>query len=204
MLKIVITPPLLTRYDVTYPSCDLDNPEWLRAMDRKNAVIYIHPYYNDGYFRQQIIEPILNGDGLPYAGYVNESLLDREWHKDGIDYIISSLYNTKEYADAVQWLIEFQKRDMRYNELQPRNNWNYKIKEESMYKTIDQRIKEIMSQKQVIGEFSLDLYYNDCDDLNPYTAKVHSVINPNIDFHARAICFDAALDQVEDYLKTLQ
>lgn len=124
MLRIVITPPVLTDYQITTESSKLDNPEWLRAMDRKNKTIYICPYYSDGYFRQQIIEPFLDENG---EGFINEEMLGEEWYKDGINYVITSLYGSVAHQQGMRNLIEICKRaNVPNNILLPRNNWEYK------------------------------------------------------------------------------
>lgn len=66
--------------------------------------------------------------------------------------------------------------------------------------SIDQKVKAIMGMKDQIGEFSVDLYYNDYDRENPYTAKIHSVLNENLDYHARAKSFDKALDMLVNFI----
>lgn len=66
--------------------------------------------------------------------------------------------------------------------------------------SIDQKVKAIMGLKSQIGEFSVDLYYNDWDRENPYTAKMHSVLNEDLSYHARAKSFNEALDMLVDYI----
>ena len=66
--------------------------------------------------------------------------------------------------------------------------------------SIDQKVKAIMGLKPQIGEFSVDLYYNDCNREKPYTAKMHSVLNENLEYHARAKNFNEALDMLLDYI----
>ncbi len=58
--------------------------------------------------------------------------------------------------------------------------------------SIDQKVKAIMGLKSQIGEFSVDLYYNDCDRENPYTAKMHSALDEDLSYHARAKSFNEA------------
>ena len=53
--------------------------------------------------------------------------------------------------------------------------------------------------KKKYGEASLDLYYNNYDDNNPFVAKVHSAINACNVYHGRAKDFGHALDLVEIY-----
>lgn len=66
--------------------------------------------------------------------------------------------------------------------------------------TLDERVKEItLKLKKKYGEASLDLYYNNYDDDNPFVAKVHSVINACNIYHGRAKDFGHALDLVEMY-----
>lgn len=67
--------------------------------------------------------------------------------------------------------------------------------------SIDQKLKAIMDLKPLVGEFSVDLYYNNWDNENPYTAKLHSVLYRDFCFHARAKGFDEALEMILDYLK---
>lgn len=66
--------------------------------------------------------------------------------------------------------------------------------------SIDQKIKAIMGLKPQIGEFSVDLYYNDCDREKPYTAKMHSVLDKGLSYHARAKSFSEALNMLIDYI----
>ncbi len=66
---------------------------------------------------------------------------------------------------------------------------------------VEVRLKQIMELKQKLGEFSVDLYYNDCDHENPYTAKISSAINALPEYHGRGRNFSEALDFVEDFLK---
>lgn len=66
--------------------------------------------------------------------------------------------------------------------------------------SIDQKLKTIMGLKSQIGEFSVDLYYNDCDKEKPYTAKIHSIIDESLCFHAREKCFDKALDILVNHI----
>lgn len=66
--------------------------------------------------------------------------------------------------------------------------------------SIDQKVKAIMGLKPQIGEFSVDLYYNDCDREKPYTAKMHSVLDKDLSYHARAKSFNEALDMLLDYI----
>ena len=72
-----------------------------------------------------------------------------------------------------------------------------------MGQSLDERVKDIMSLKERIGEFSLDLYYNDFDKEMPYVAKVHSAAFKEVSFHARSKSFDACLDIVEEKLYVL-
>ena len=69
---------------------------------------------------------------------------------------------------------------------------------------IDDKVKRIMSMKDTIGEFSLDLYYNDLAEAQPYTAKAHSVINQDFVIHARSNCFNGALEEIEHKLLEIQ
>lgn len=66
--------------------------------------------------------------------------------------------------------------------------------------SIDQKVKAIMGLKPQIGEFSVDLYYNDCDREKPYTAKMHSALDKDLSYHARAKSFSEALDMLVDYI----
>lgn len=67
--------------------------------------------------------------------------------------------------------------------------------------SIDQKVKAIMGLKPQIGEFSVDLYYNDCDREKPYTARMHSALDKNLNYHARAKSFNDALDMLVDYIR---
>ena len=77
-----------------------------------------------------------------------------------------------------------------------------------MKKSIDERVKEIMLLKDDVGEFSLDLYYDDGrQNTTPYVAKIHN-LDGNRMFHARAADFQTALDQIDnflfDYIRTIR
>ena len=92
--------------------------------------------------------------------------------------------------------IGIDKRNDRIKELESKLNG-------SVGKTLDERLKEIMALKEKYGEFSLDLYYNDCvDEREAYTARVHSAIDDKMLFHAREASFDAALDKAEEFVKS--
>lgn len=68
--------------------------------------------------------------------------------------------------------------------------------------TIDERVKDIMALKKDIGEFSMDLYYDDtAQEGKQYVAKLSSVVEKNLNFHARCKSFEEALDLVESYLR---
>ena len=67
--------------------------------------------------------------------------------------------------------------------------------------TIDQRVKDIMGRKSELGEFSLDLYFDDlAQEHKQFVAKLSSVTDRNLNFHARCKSFDEALDIAESYL----
>ena len=66
---------------------------------------------------------------------------------------------------------------------------------------IDERVKTIMGLKKVVGEFSLDLYYNDLSHDTPYVAKLHSAMDKSLDYHARAESFDNALTEIEFFMQ---
>lgn len=67
-------------------------------------------------------------------------------------------------------------------------------------KTIEERVKEItLKLKKKYGEASLDLYYNNLDQNNPFVAKVHSAIDACPVYHGRALDFDNALNLIEVY-----
>ena len=69
-------------------------------------------------------------------------------------------------------------------------------------KSIDEQVKDIMQLKDKYGEFSLDLYYNDCtDEEHAFTAKIHSALYETIEFHARCASFNEALDEVRNYIE---
>ncbi len=67
--------------------------------------------------------------------------------------------------------------------------------------SIDEALKNIMSLKKQIGEFSVDLYYNNFDKENPYTAKLHSVIDKNLNYHARAKSFSDAINDIRSFIQ---
>lgn len=65
---------------------------------------------------------------------------------------------------------------------------------------IEAKLAHIMGMKKLIGEFSVDLYYNDLADAShAYVAKVHDPFN-RLSYHARAMNFEYALDSVYTYL----
>lgn len=64
-----------------------------------------------------------------------------------------------------------------------------------MMPTLENRLKGIMGKKEVLGEFSLDLYYNDSDRLNPCTAKITYPQGEAV--HFRGTTFDDVLSKVE-------
>lgn len=68
---------------------------------------------------------------------------------------------------------------------------------------IDRRIKRIMALKEKVGEFSLDLYYNDLDDINPYVAKLSGPKFSTCGLHYRAKSFLEALDDAELFLRIM-
>lgn len=68
---------------------------------------------------------------------------------------------------------------------------------------IDRRIKRIMALKERVGEFSLDLYYNNLDDINPYVAKLSGPKFNELGLHYRAKSFLEALDDAERFLKIM-
>ena len=72
-----------------------------------------------------------------------------------------------------------------------------------MRQTLEERMKFLLALlKEVFGEASLDLYYNDLDAENPCVAKVHSAVDPKLVFHGRADDFHKALDKVQDWINT--
>ena len=66
---------------------------------------------------------------------------------------------------------------------------------------IDRKIKAIMSLKDRVGDFSLDLYYNDLNNELPYTARLRGTGFPPLGLHFRKKNFMSALICVEQYLK---
>jgi hypothetical protein len=53
--------------------------------------------------------------------------------------------------------------------------------------TIEQMIAFIMSMKNLIGEFSVDMYYDDVtsDDNEKYVVKLHGINEPAIHFRCK-------------------
>ena len=67
---------------------------------------------------------------------------------------------------------------------------------------VDRELKDIMKLKEKVGEFSVDLYYNDVvEECSAYTAKVHSALYDDMNFHAREGRFMDALGKVREYLE---
>ena len=126
---------------------------------------------------------------------------EKRYHADG-DF--TPHFSTRQVIDMAQMFYEQGQEDAKcgiseYDRLHKVNRGE----PVPMKKSIDDRVAEIMYEKDLIGEFSLDLYYNDCDDENPYTARIHSAIDAVPEFHARAKSFSDALDSVEEYIKSL-
>ena len=70
---------------------------------------------------------------------------------------------------------------------------------------INETMKEIMGYKEQLGEFSLDLYYNDVEAHRgtPFTAKLHSVVNKKFQHYEREDSFDIALAKTDLFLKDI-
>lgn len=68
---------------------------------------------------------------------------------------------------------------------------------------INETMKQIMGYKEKLGEFSLDLYYDDVSQKVPYVAKLHSADYSAFQHHERADCFDTALARTDIYLQDL-
>lgn len=67
--------------------------------------------------------------------------------------------------------------------------------------TIEQMIAFIMSMKKTVGEFSVDMYYDDVtnDDNKKYVVKLHGVDVPTA--HFRCKNFKEGLNSLFRYLK---
>lgn len=68
---------------------------------------------------------------------------------------------------------------------------------------INETMKQIMGYKEKLGEFSLDLYYDDVSQKVPYVAKLHSADYSAFQHHERADCFDTALARTDIFLQDL-
>ena len=62
----------------------LNNPEYLRKLDRNDKTIYVTPYFDDKFFHRKIIRPKLNEDG-----YIKDDCLGVEFKCRGINYYIT-------------------------------------------------------------------------------------------------------------------
>ena len=65
---------------------------------------------------------------------------------------------------------------------------------------INKTVKGIMKLKKHVGEFSLDLYYDDLSAETPYVAKIH---RGDFAYHGRGKSFEEALWQIGLYLEKL-
>lgn len=70
----------------------------------------------------------------------------------------------------------------------------------SNHNAIEEKLKSIMEWKDQIGEFSVNLFYNDKDKENPFTARLHSSHDKNLCYDASAKSFNVALTMVNDYI----
>ena len=70
----------------------------------------------------------------------------------------------------------------------------------SDHNAIEEKLKSIMEWKDQIGEFSVNLFYNDKDKENPFTARLHSSHEKNLCYDASAKSFNIALTMVNDYI----
>lgn len=68
---------------------------------------------------------------------------------------------------------------------------------------INETMKQIMGYKEKLGEFSLDLYYDDVSQKVPYVAKLHSADYSAFKHYERADCFDTALARTDIFLQDL-
>lgn len=62
----------------------LNNPEYLRKLDRENGMIYVAPYFDDKFFHREIIRPKLDENG-----YIKKEYLGVEYECSGISYYIT-------------------------------------------------------------------------------------------------------------------
>lgn len=62
----------------------LNNPEYLRKLDRENGTIRVAPYFDDKFFHREIIRPKLDENG-----YLMKECIGVEYQCSGIDYYIT-------------------------------------------------------------------------------------------------------------------
>ena len=89
--KFMITIYILTSEFRNSPSCDRNNPQWLRKRDKVNGSFNIAaPYPKNDYFRRSFIEPLLDDGGyikeqfwgIPLTTSDGISYCVKKWHKN--------------------------------------------------------------------------------------------------------------------------
>lgn len=76
-------------------------------------------------------------------------------------------------------------------------------KKENGIGEVEKKLAELMARKSDIGEFSIDLYYNDgCGKETCYVAKLTTYEN-GYEYHARYGNFIDALDTISEYIDSI-
>lgn len=66
---------------------------------------------------------------------------------------------------------------------------------------VEKKLAELMEKKSEIGEFSVDLFYNDgCGKETCYVAKLTMYSRNGIRYHARCANFCDAIDNVSNHI----
>lgn len=74
-------------------------------------------------------------------------------------------------------------------------------KKENGIGEVEKKLAELMARKSDIGEFSIDLYYNDgCGEETCYVAKLTMYGRNGIVYHARCANFCDAIDNVSNHI----
>lgn len=86
----MITVYVLTSEFGSSRKCDRNNLQWLRSKDRVNGAVFVSPYAENDYFKEQFILPLLDKDGyideknfgVPQITLDGASYCIKKWHKN--------------------------------------------------------------------------------------------------------------------------
>lgn len=86
----MITIYILTSEFGSSPCCDRNNPEWLRKQEKVGGEVFVSPYAENDYFKEQFILPLLDKDGyideknfgVPQITLDGVSYCVKRWHKN--------------------------------------------------------------------------------------------------------------------------